>query len=143
MSGTPVRVPGRQQLGLALACDIVVAAEHASFGTPEVKVGLFPMMISAIILRNVPRKKAMEMLLTGEPVSAATARDIGLINRVVTAGTERDAELVEVFPPLRHHEARGAVRTAHRSHARIAAFLGVRIPFRRADVPPFAIGANN
>jgi enoyl-CoA hydratase/carnithine racemase len=43
--------------------------------------------------RNIPRKQAMEMLLTGEPISAATARDIGLINRVVPAGTERDAAI--------------------------------------------------
>ena len=53
-------------LGLALACDLIVAAEEAGFGTPEINVGVFPFMIMALIYRNVPRKKTTELLLLGE-----------------------------------------------------------------------------
>jgi enoyl-CoA hydratase len=72
-------------LGVALACDLVVAREGARLGTPEIDVGLFPFMIMALIYRNVPRKKANELLLLGEPVSAEEAERIGLVNRVVPA----------------------------------------------------------
>jgi len=70
-------------LGLALACDLIVAKESATFGTPEINVGVFPFMIMALIYRNVPRKKANEMLLLGERLSAEEARDAGIVNRVV------------------------------------------------------------
>ena len=56
--------------GFMLACDIVIAADNARFGTPEVNVGLFPMMIGSLIFRNVLRKKAMEMVLLGEKLTA-------------------------------------------------------------------------
>ncbi|MBV9212930.1 MAG: enoyl-CoA hydratase/isomerase family protein [Actinobacteria bacterium] len=77
-------------LGLALACDLIIASETAEFGTPEINLGLFPFMIMALIYRNVPRKRANEMLLLGERISAAEARDAGIVNRVVPAG-ELDA----------------------------------------------------
>ncbi len=70
-------------LGLALACDLVVASERATFGTPEINVGVFPFMILALIYRNVPRKRATELLLLGERLSAADAREAGIVNRVV------------------------------------------------------------
>jgi enoyl-CoA hydratase len=70
-------------LGLALACDLVVAREGARFGTPEINVGLFPFMIMALIYRNVPRKKVAELMLLGEQMSAETAERIGIVNRVV------------------------------------------------------------
>jgi enoyl-CoA hydratase len=70
-------------LGIALACDLVVAAESATFGTPEINVGVFPFMIMALIYRNVGRKKATEMLLLGERLDAHEAERIGLVNRVV------------------------------------------------------------
>jgi enoyl-CoA hydratase/carnithine racemase len=72
-------------LGLALACDLIVAREGARFGTPEIDVGLFPFMIMALIYRNVGRKRASELLLLGEQVSAAEAERIGIVNRVVPA----------------------------------------------------------
>jgi len=78
---------------LVASCDLAVASEAASFATPGVDIGLFCSTPMVALSRNVPRKQAMEMLLTGEPISAATARDIGLINRVVAAGTERDAAI--------------------------------------------------
>lgn len=69
--------------GFMLACDIVIAADDAKFGTPEVNVGLWPMMIGALIFRNVLQKKAMEMILLGEKLTAAQALDMGLITRAV------------------------------------------------------------
>jgi enoyl-CoA hydratase/carnithine racemase len=73
-------------LGIALACDLVVASEQATFGTPEIGVGAFPFMIMALIFRNVPRKKASELLLLGERWSAQDALAAGLVNRVVPDG---------------------------------------------------------
>jgi len=70
-------------LGLALACDLIVASEDARFGTPEINVGVFPFMIMALIYRNVPRKKTTELLLLGEQISAREAERIGIVNRVV------------------------------------------------------------
>jgi enoyl-CoA hydratase/carnithine racemase len=72
-------------LGIALACDLVVAKEEATFGTPEINVGVFPFMIMALIYRNVARKKVNEMLLLGERLSAAQALEAGIVNRVVAA----------------------------------------------------------
>ncbi|MFP3980135.1 MAG: enoyl-CoA hydratase/isomerase family protein [Desulfobacterales bacterium] len=68
--------------GFMLACDIVVAASTAKFGTPEVNVGLWPMMIGALIFRNVLDKKAMEMILLGEKLSAQKALEMGMVTRV-------------------------------------------------------------
>ncbi|HYM54665.1 MAG TPA: enoyl-CoA hydratase-related protein [Solirubrobacteraceae bacterium] len=73
-------------LGIALACDLIVASEEASFGTPEINIGAFPFMIMALIYRNVPRKKASELLLLGDRWSAQEALAAGLVNRVVPAG---------------------------------------------------------
>src|SRR5450755_5194430 len=81
-------------LGIALACDLVVAREGARFGTPEINVGLFPFMIMALIYRNVGRKKTNELLLLGEQISAAEAERIGIVNRVVAAG-EFDAAVAD------------------------------------------------
>jgi len=77
-------------LGIALACDLILASEEATFGTPEINIGTFPFMIMALIYRNVPRKRANELLLLGERWSAAQALDAGIVNRVVPAG-ELDA----------------------------------------------------
>jgi enoyl-CoA hydratase/carnithine racemase len=70
-------------LGIALACDLIVAGESSSFGTPEINVGAFPFMIMALIYRNVPRKKANEMLLLGERMDANEAQAAGIVNKVV------------------------------------------------------------
>ena len=69
-------------LGIALACDLILARDGARFGTPEINVGVFPFMIMALIYRNVPRKKTNELLLLGEEISAAEAERIGIVNRV-------------------------------------------------------------
>lgn len=67
---------------LALSCDLAIASERASFATPGVKIGLFCSTPMVPLTRAVPPKLAMEMLLTGEPVAADHAREMGLINRV-------------------------------------------------------------
>ncbi len=85
--------------GFMLACDIVIAAHNARFGTPEVNVGLFPMMIGALIFRNVLRKKAMEMVLLGEKLTAEQALEMGMITRVVPAD-KLDVEVDNVLQIL-------------------------------------------
>lgn len=69
--------------GLAAGSDIVMAADDAVFGLPEIKVGLLPLIVMAPILRAVGRKRAMLMILSGEPVSAPEALEMGLVSRVV------------------------------------------------------------
>jgi enoyl-CoA hydratase/carnithine racemase len=81
-------------LGLALSCDLVIAKQGASFGTPEINVGAFPYMIMSLIYRNVPRKVVNEMILLGERMSAEDAMRHGLVNRVVPAG-EFDAAVAD------------------------------------------------
>jgi enoyl-CoA hydratase len=81
-------------LGIALACDLIVAKDSATFGTPEINVGAFPFMIMALIYRNVPRKKANELLLLGERWSAQEALSAGIVNKVVPAD-EFDAAVGE------------------------------------------------
>jgi enoyl-CoA hydratase/carnithine racemase len=70
-------------MGFMLSCDIVYAREGAKFGTPEVNVGLFPMMIGALIFRNATRKKALEMIYTARTLGAQEAEEMGLITRCV------------------------------------------------------------
>ncbi len=74
---------------LVASCDLAVAAEDARFATPGVNIGLFCSTPMVALSRNVARKEAMEMLLTGDLISAARAREIGLINRVVTPASLR------------------------------------------------------
>ena len=81
-------------LGIALACDLIIAREGARFGTPEINVGVFPFMIMALIYRNVGRKKTNELLLLGEQISAEEAHRIGIVNRVIPA-EEFDAAVTE------------------------------------------------
>jgi enoyl-CoA hydratase/carnithine racemase len=76
---------------LVASCDLAIASEQATFATPGVDIGLFCSTPMVALSRNVPRKNAMHMLLTGEPVGAEEARQIGLINRVVPRSTERAA----------------------------------------------------
>src|SRR5258705_2369415 len=78
---------------LVASCDLAVASEAAEFATPGVDIGLFCSTPMVALTRNIPRKQAMEMLLTGEPISATTAKAIRLVNQVVAAGTELDAAI--------------------------------------------------
>lgn len=72
--------------GLAAACDVVIAADDATFGTPEIKVGLWPMMITAVLQRVMPRKAALELMMTGRRISADEALRLGVVSRVVPRG---------------------------------------------------------
>lgn len=71
--------------GLACACDLLVAVDTATFGTPEINVGVWPMMIQAVLSRNLPRKVLLEMVMLGDRWSATQLQQYGLVNRVVTA----------------------------------------------------------
>ncbi len=70
-------------LGLALACDLIVSTDEAEFGTPEINIGLWPYVITAVINRNVPPKVALEMMMLGKRMSASEAQRWGFVNRVV------------------------------------------------------------
>ncbi len=92
-------------LGIALACDLILARDGARFGTPEINVGVFPFMIMALIYRNVPRKKTNELLLLGEQIPAAEAERIGIVNKVFPpeefeAGVREWAEKLAGKSPL-------------------------------------------
>ena len=86
-------------MGFMLACDIVIASDTAKFGTPEVNVGLWPMMIGAVIFRNAMRKKAMEMVLLGDRFGADQAVEMGLITRAVPQD-KLDEEVDKVLKSL-------------------------------------------
>jgi enoyl-CoA hydratase len=86
-------------LGLAASCDLLVAADTASFGTPEINVGVWPMMIQAVLARNLPRKVLLEMLMLGDRWTATQLQSIGLVNRVVT-NDQLDAAVREITDKL-------------------------------------------
>jgi enoyl-CoA hydratase len=79
--------------GLALSCDLLVAADGATFGTPEIRVGVWPMMITSIVTRNLGRKRALQLFMTGERIDARTALQWGFVNRVVPASEVRDSAM--------------------------------------------------
>ena len=106
---------------LVAACDLVVASDAARFCTPGVDIGLFCSTPAVALSRAVPRKAAMEMLLTAEPIDAEEARRIGLVNRMVPA-----ASLLEEAQAL-------AARIASRSG--FAVQLGKRTFHRQAGLP--------
>jgi enoyl-CoA hydratase len=108
-------------LGIALACDLIIAREGARFGTPEINVGTFPFMIMALIYRNVPRKRTNELLLLGEQISAEEAERIGIVNRVVP--TEEFEAVVGEW----------AAKLAAKSS--VAMKLGKDAMFRQLDMP--------
>jgi enoyl-CoA hydratase/carnithine racemase len=107
-------------LGLMVACDLVVASDAAKFGTTEISVGLWPMMITAEITRSIGRKKTLEMMLTGRKLDAAEALAIGLVNRIVAAD-QLEAETTKLAGELAEH-----------SPAAIA--LGLRAFYRSQDM---------
>ncbi|MEW5847496.1 MAG: enoyl-CoA hydratase-related protein [Myxococcota bacterium] len=86
-------------IGLVLACDLVAAADDVTFSTPEVARGLFPMMISALIVRQLGRKRAYELMLLGDRWTASQAREAGMVNFVV-ARAELDAKVAQVATRL-------------------------------------------
>ena len=69
-------------MGLLAMCDLAIAAPHATFGLPEVKVGVFPMQVLAVLQPQIPQRCLAQLCLTGDPLDAARAREIGLVNEV-------------------------------------------------------------
>jgi enoyl-CoA hydratase/carnithine racemase len=108
-------------LGLVLACDLAVASADAGFGTPEIDRGLFPMMVTALLQRHLGRKRALELVLSGDRLTAAQALEWGLLNRVVPA-----LELDSATAAL-------AAKVAGKSLAILA--LGRRSFFTAEDLP--------
>lgn len=86
-------------LGLALSCDLLVAVDTATFGTPEVNVGIWPMMIQAVLSRNLPRKVLLEMVMLGERWNATQLQSYGAVNRVVPVH-ELDKAVADVTDKL-------------------------------------------
>lgn len=106
MRGSPLPIVARVNghalaggFGLMLACDLVIAADDAQIGTPEVNIGLWPFMISAIIQRDIPRKVALEMMLTGRRMPVSEGERWGFVNTVVSR-TELDDAVEELTTEL-------------------------------------------
>ncbi|MCB9529897.1 MAG: enoyl-CoA hydratase/isomerase family protein [Myxococcales bacterium] len=108
-------------VGLMLACDLVIAADDVRIGLPEIEVGLWPMMVTTLLVRHVGPKTALELMMLGEKHTAAAAQAMGLVNRVVP----REALDAEV--------ARVAGKLAARSPAVLA--MGRRAFYETADLP--------
>ncbi|MBO0130261.1 enoyl-CoA hydratase-related protein [Agrobacterium burrii] len=94
-------------LGVVTACDLAYAADHAEFGLPEVRVGLFPAMVAAKLLAKIPLGRLQEMAYLGQPVSAPEATGLGLVNRTAPAA-ELDGLIEDVLAKLRQN-APGAI----------------------------------
>jgi enoyl-CoA hydratase/carnithine racemase len=86
-------------LGLACSCDMLIAVDTANFGTPEINVGIWPMMIQAILSRNIPRKVLLEMEMLGDRWTATQLQSLGVINHVVPHG-QLDATVNEMAERL-------------------------------------------
>ena len=86
-------------LGLAASCDLLVAIDTATFGTPEINVGIWPTIIQAVLARNLPRKVLLEMMMLGDRWTATQLQSVGLINRVVTHD-QLDAAVGEITGKL-------------------------------------------
>jgi enoyl-CoA hydratase/carnithine racemase len=76
--------------GLVCACDFAIVVDHARLGVPEARIGIFPMMILPFMLRTIPRRKLLELCVTGEPITAAEALAHGMVNHVVPASALDD-----------------------------------------------------
>jgi enoyl-CoA hydratase/carnithine racemase len=90
--------------GLAVACDVTICVDDAKLGTPEVAVGLWPMMISALLIRLMPRKAVLELMLTGRVIDAVEAQRLGAVSRVVSR-SELDMAVDETVEALRSKSA--------------------------------------
>ena len=105
-------------VAIALGCDIVLASEAAAFGLPEVDLGIWPFMVSALLGRHVSPKRAMEMMLSARRVPAAEALEMGLVSRVVTdlsAETEALVAALAAKPPVAVRLGKAAFRAAMES----------------------------
>jgi enoyl-CoA hydratase/carnithine racemase len=102
-------------VALVLGCDVVLVADGAAFGLPEVDLGIWPFMVSALLGRHVSPKRAMEMMLSGRRVPAAEALQMGLVSRVVAdlpAETDALVAALAAKPPLAVRLGKAAFRSA-------------------------------
>jgi len=107
-------------VGLVLGCDVVLASDAAAFGLPEVELGLWPFMVSALLGRHVSPKRAMEMMLSARRVPAAEALAMGLVSRVVPAAalaqeTQALVEALAAKPPVAVRLGKAAFQAAMES----------------------------
>ena len=105
-------------VAIALGCDVVLAAESAAFGLPEVDLGIWPFMVSALLGRHVSPKRAMEMMLSARRVLAAEALDMGLVSRVVEdlpGETEALVAALAAKPPVAVRLGKAAFQAAMES----------------------------
>ncbi|MDP9183139.1 MAG: enoyl-CoA hydratase/isomerase family protein [Actinomycetota bacterium] len=105
-------------VGLIMGCDVVLATDAAAFGLPEVDLGLWPFMVSALLGRHVSPKRAMEMMLSARRVPAAEALEMGLISRVVSdlpAETDALVAALATKPPVAVRLGKAAFRAAMES----------------------------
>ncbi len=103
-------------MGLAAMCDLAVAADHARFGLPEVRIGLWPMMIMTYLTRVIPRRKLLELMMTGEPISAQEALEIGFVNHIAPR-EELDAKVDWLLDRLLKSSPTAIRRGKHIWHA--------------------------
>ena len=115
--------------GLAAACDLVIAAEDAKFGLPEIKLGLLPLMVLAPILRAASPRRVLELVLTGRELPASEALEIGLATRVVPRA-ELDRTVAEIARTL------AALSPATLALGKEAFYRALELPYAQALTQP-------
>lgn len=124
-------------LGIVCACDFAIVAEHAKLGTPESRIGLFPMMILPWMLRTIPRRKLMEICVTGEPITAAEALTHGIVNHVVPS--DKLDEKVEQLVASISASSPAAIRMGRRALAMMDALpLDQSLEYAQRVLPQMA-----
>ena len=120
-------------MGLLAMCDLAIAAPHAIFGLPEAKVGVFPMQVLAVLQAQVPQRCLAQLCLTGDPIDAARAREIGLVNEVAD---DLDGALERLLSRLQSQLAhRAAARPVRDEGDALDVVRGGDRVRRRADRP--------
>ncbi len=121
-------------MGLLCACDLAVASDSALFGTPETKIGLFPMMILSYMLRIIPRRKLLEMCITGEPIDAQEALRLGMINYAVPAA-ELDSKLDALLSTIVNRSPTAIKIGKHAFHAMQDMSIHEAFDYAQAVIP--------
>ena len=124
-------------LGLLCACDMAIAADDARFGTPESRIGMFPMMILTYMLRIIPRRKLLEMCVTAEQFDAQAALDMGLLNYVVPRA-ELDAKVAWLLERIVDKSPTGVRLGKQALHAMQDMSLREAFEFAQVMVPVMA-----
>jgi enoyl-CoA hydratase/carnithine racemase len=120
-------------MGVLAMCDIAVGVENAKFGLPEVKRGIFPMQIYPVLQEIVPRRILTEMCVTGEPISAARAAEVGLLNYVVKAA-DLDAKVEELVRSVEDASPTGIRRGKFAMRSMAAMTLEQALSFSESQV---------